>query len=326
MNGVARLFFSLLMLMVASPLLAGPAEPALKAIRVSPHVYYFQGAAGMASKENQGFMSNAGFVVTPAGVVVFDALATPALGEAMRNAIREISSQPIKIIIVSHYHADHFYGLQSLAAEGAHIWAHKNAKSTLRSGFTQSRLAERRVSLAPWVDKHTRLMPADRWLDLGAGEVHSFTLGGMRMSVIGAGKAHSAEDLMLHVEDDGILFAGDLFFSGRVPFVGEADSKVWLVALDGISARQPKIVIPGHGAASTNPAADLELTRSYLTFLRERMGKAVADMLTFDEAYSAIDWSQFEKYPAFKEANRINAYGTYLQMERESLSKSSSSP
>jgi hypothetical protein len=79
--------------------------------------------------------------------------------------------------------------------------------------------------------------------------------------------------------------------------------------------------VPGHGAASENPVADLELTRSYLLFLREQMGKAVSDMMTFDEAYKAVDWSRFEKYPAFTEANRLNAYGTYLLMERESLAQ-----
>ena len=51
------------------------------------------------------------FVVTPGGVVVFDALGTPALGESMVRAIRTITKQPIRRVIVSHYHADHFYGL-----------------------------------------------------------------------------------------------------------------------------------------------------------------------------------------------------------------------
>lgn len=320
--GIAtRLMAVAAVLMAAGTARAAPAVPVLEAVQVSPHVYYFRGAAGMASQENRGFMSNAGFVVTPAGVVVFDALATPALGTAMLDAIGKVTPQPVKTIIVSHYHADHFYGLQSLAAGGASIWAHKNAQATLRSDFTQTRLAERRSSLAPWVDQHTRLMPADRWLDLGAAKVFKFTLGGMRFAVIDAGGAHSQEDLMLLAEDEGVLFAGDLFFTGRLPFVGEADSKAWLLALDKINASRPRVVIPGHGTASTDPVADLELTRSYLLFLREQMGKAVADMMTFDQAYKAVDWRRFEKYPAFNEANRLNAYGTYLLMERESLAK-----
>lgn len=320
--GIAmRVALMLAVLAVAGAARAAPSVPRLEAVKVSPHVYYFRGEAGMASQKNRGFMSNAGFVVTPAGVVVFDALATPALGAAMRDAIRRVTPQPVKTIIVSHYHADHFYGLQSLAAGGADIWAHKNAQATLRSDFTQTRLAERRSSLAPWVDQQTRLMPATRWLDLAPSGMLKFTLGGMSFTVIDVGGAHSQEDLMLLAEDDKVLFAGDLFFTGRLPFVGEADSKAWLLALDKINASAPAVVIPGHGAASTDPVADLALTRSYLLFLREQMGKAVADMMSFDEAYKAVDWRRFEKYPAFAEANRLNAYGTYLLMERESLAK-----
>lgn len=316
-----RLALILVLLMAAGAARPAPALPPLEAVKVSPHVYYFRGEAGMASQKNRGFMSNAGFVVTPAGVVVFDALATPALGEAMRKAIRKVTPQPVRTIIVSHYHADHFYGLQALAEEGAAIWAHPNARATLTSDFTLTRLAERRASLAPWVDQKTRLLPADRWLDFGNSRVLKFELGGMRFAVIDAGGAHSPEDLMLLVEDERVLFAGDLFFTGRLPFVGEADSKAWLQALDRINESGPRVVIPGHGAASINPVADLGLTRSYLLFLREQMGKAVADMMTFDEAYKAVDWSRFEKHPAFNEANRLNAYGTYLLMERESLAQ-----
>lgn len=320
--GIAtRLLYILLLVLVAGPARPAPSLPRLDAVKVSPHVYYFRGEAGMASQNNRGFMSNAGFVLTPAGVVVFDALATPALGAAMLDAIRKVTAQPVRTIIVSHYHADHFYGLQALRTGGASIWAHHNARATLQSDFTLSRLAERRASLAPWVDLNTRLVPADRWLDLGSDKVLRFELGGMRFSVIGAAGAHSQEDLMLLAEDDRVLFAGDLFFSGRLPFVGEADSKAWLLALDKINSSRPLVVIPGHGAASTDPLADLSLTRSYLVFLREQMGKAVAEMMTFDEAYKAVDWSRFEKYPAFNEANRLNAYGTYLLMERESLAK-----
>ena len=57
--------------------------------RLSERTWFFQGEAGMASAQNRGYMSNAGFVVTSDGVVVFDALGTPALGEAMLAAIRK---------------------------------------------------------------------------------------------------------------------------------------------------------------------------------------------------------------------------------------------
>jgi len=308
------------MLAPLAPALAATAI-VLKPIQVSPHVYYFQGEPGMASAANKGFMSNAGFVVTADGVVVFDALATPALGEAMLTAIAAVTPQPVKLVVISHYHADHFYGLQAFKARGAQVWAHANGNATLHSDLTQERLAQRRTDLAPWVNQQTHLVPADRWLDFTQDKTIPFTMGGMHFRLIDSSGAHSPEDIMMFVDEERVLFAGDLFFTGRIPFVGGADSKVWLHAMERMLATDPVVVIPGHGKMSSQPLKDMQLTRDYLIFLRQQMGAAVNDLTPFEEAYDKVDWSRFEQYPAFRDANRINAYGTYLLMEKESLAK-----
>src|SRR5690554_3254245 len=106
-RGLAALFVCMALGFV--PASADETSIALKPIQVSPHAYYFGGESSMASAANKGFMSNAGFVVTEDGVVAFDALGTPALGEAMLAAIAKITDQPVKRVIVSHYHADHIY-------------------------------------------------------------------------------------------------------------------------------------------------------------------------------------------------------------------------
>lgn len=165
------------------------------------------------------------------------------------------------------------------------------------------------------MNETTRLLPPDRYL---AGDV-DFELGGVKFAVRYVGPAHSNEDLALVVENDRVLFSGDLIFKGRVPFVGDADSRAWLAALDKLIALKPTVLVPGHGAASATPLADLALTREYLLFLREKMGAAVADLQDFDTAYAATDWSRWRALPAFDEANRRNAYNQYLQMEREAL-------
>ena len=311
--------FACAMLAALSAHAASAGDITLRAVKVSPHVYFFEGAAGMASAANKGYMSNAGFVVTDAGVVMFDALATPALGQAMVKAIRKVTSQAIRRVIISHYHADHFYGLQVLKDQGVEVWAHENARATLASDETQARLKQRRADLAPWVNSKTRLIPADRWLHFNDGKMIPFEMGGLHFRVIDSSGAHSPEDIMLFVEEDRVLFAGDLFFTGRIPYVGGADSKHWLEALDRMLEVKPAIVIPGHGRMSDQPLQDMQLTRDYLLFLRQKMGAAAADMVPFEEAYAATDWSAFEKYPAFGQANRLNAYGTYLLMEKESL-------
>ena len=46
----------------------------------------------------------------------------------------------------------------------------------------------------------------------------------------------------------------------------------------------------------------------------------------FDDAYAATDWSRWKSLPAFEQANRQNAYGTYLLLEQEMLNGSGGKP
>lgn len=287
----------------------------MKAVRLGQHSYFVQGLSGAASSENQGFMSNAGFVVTREGVVVFDALASPPLAKKLIALIREVTDQPIAHVIVSHYHADHFYGLQEFKALGATVWAHRLAEGQTRSEDAALRLQQRKEALFPWVDEKTRLLEADHFI----GDDIDFVVGGVHFALRHVGPAHSAEDLALMVKEDGVLYAGDLVFRGRVPFVGDADSRSWITALDKLIALEPKVLVPGHGAASRDARADLVFTRDYLVFLREQMGRAVRDFVPFDDAYKQTDWSKYRTMPAFNEANRVNAYNQYLRLEQEMM-------
>ena len=289
----------------------------VEAVRAAPNVYYVQGKPGVASAANEGFNSNAGFVVTREGVVVIDALGTPALGEALIRAIRSVTPAPIKRLILTHYHADHFYGAVAFKRAGVEIWAHRSALPYLESGEPERRREQRARDLFPWVDENMEIVRADRWLD----DVTRFTLGGTAFEVIHVGPAHAPDDVIVSLPKAGVVFSGDLLFAGRIPFVGDADSRKWLARIEQLIAMKPRIVVTGHGAMSTDPARDLSLTREYLLHVRAAMGKAVENFVPFEDAYAATDWSRFAKVPVFEPANRVNAYGTYLQMERELLGK-----
>ncbi|MFO7541546.1 MAG: MBL fold metallo-hydrolase [Thiobacillus sp.] len=289
----------------------------MTAERVGKHSYFVQGLPGAASSANQGFMSNAGFVVTCDGVVVFDALASPPLAAKLVDQIRTITNQPIKRVIVSHYHADHYYGLQVFKALGAEVWTHRASEGTTRSKEAADRFSQRKEALFPWVDDTTRLLEADVFLE---GDT-DFEMGGIHFSLRHVGPAHSSEDLVMMVKEDGVLYAGDLVFRGRVPFVGDADSRAWIAALDTLIALDSRVLIPGHGAPSLTPQTDLVFTRDYLKFIRKAMGQAARDLVPFDEAYAATDWSKYRDMPAFNEANRVNAYNQYLRLEQEGMAE-----
>jgi glyoxylase-like metal-dependent hydrolase (beta-lactamase superfamily II) len=297
----------------------------MTAQRVARDVYYVQGESGQVNQGNRGFTSNAGFVVTRDGVLVWDALGTPELARELLKTIARTTRKPVKRVIVSHYHADHIYGLQVFKAIGAEIWAHHDGQIYLASELARERLQERRRLLAPWVDAQTQLIAADRWLTFGASGIIAFRFGGKQFRLLQAGPAHAPDDLMLSVDGASVLFAGDVFFSGRLPFVVDGNSRGWLRAIDQIKQTEARVVVPGHGAASRDVAGDLRVTEHYLCFLRSEMAVSVEALESFDEAYARIDWSEFENLPTFDAANRRNAYSVYLEIQSESLARGAAS-
>ena len=295
-----------------SPLV--PATVDMQLRRVSEHVWFVEGAAAVAT-DNQGFISNAGVVITGAGVVVFDALGTPALAQLLLEKIREITQEPIVRVVVSHYHADHIYGLQVFADLDAEILAPAGSELYLDSPNAQERLDQRRFTLSPWVNDETRLVWPDRILKEGA----QFQLGDVDFTITVVGNAHSDGDLTMYVGPDRVLFSGDIIFEGRVPFLGDANSRHWIEVLERMEREKLVALVPGHGGVPEHPNEAIGLTRRYLLFLREHMAEAVNDLVPFDEAYNGIDWSEFADLPAFAEANRRNAYQVYLSLEGELL-------
>jgi glyoxylase-like metal-dependent hydrolase (beta-lactamase superfamily II) len=288
-------------------------ERVLTLTPVSNNAYYAEGVSALGSPLNKNFISNAGVVIGPTGVIVIDALGSPALGKQLIAEIRILTDKPIQFVIVTHYHADHIYGLQSFIDIGATVIAQESAKEYLSSDTAQLRLQASRTELAPWVNADTRLVSASTWISQDT----RLTLSGLDVELIKMGPAHTPDDLAIYFPSEGVLFAGDLVFRGRIPYVGNADSLGWIKSLDKLLARQAKVIVPGHGPSSTSTTDDLQFTRDYLIFVRKAMEKSARDLEPFEEAYAATDWSRYEKIPLFRVANRMNAYNIYLSIQNE---------
>lgn len=280
---------------------------------VAPGVWYAQGQSALGSPQNQNFISNSAFVIGPKGVVVIDALGSPALAQRLLATIAALTPLPVTHVLVTHYHADHIYGLQVFKAAGAQIIAHELARLYMNSETARLRLQASRTELAPWIDENTHLVPADIWLT-GDQEIE---VAGLKLQTKVVGPSHTPEDLAYYWPQGKVLFAGDLVFRSRIPFVGQADSRHWITALDELLKFDAQVIVPGHGPLSREARKDMQQTRDYLVYLRESMRRATEAMEPFDDAYKATDWSAFEHLPLFRVANRMNAYNTYLLLEHE---------
>jgi glyoxylase-like metal-dependent hydrolase (beta-lactamase superfamily II) len=303
------LALSLILLSVSSH----ASERILTLTQVSKNAYYAEGVSALGSPLNKNFISNAGVVIGPTGVVVIDALGSPTLGQQLIDEIRKLTNKPIQFVIATHYHADHIYGLQSFIDIGATVIAQESAKDYLNSDTAKLRLEASRTELAPWINAQTKLVPASKWIV----EDTRLNLVGLDVDLIKMGPAHTPDDLAVFFPSEGVLFAGDLVFRGRIPYVGQADSLGWIQSLDKLLKQEAQVIVPGHGPASTSVAEDLKFTRDYLVYVRQAMSQAARDLEPFEEAYAATDWSRYAKVPLFNAANRMNAYNIYISIQNE---------
>ena len=315
-----------LLMMVAAPVRAGgsgsevPYERAdipMELRQAAEGVHFVIGPSGVPDADNQGFMSNAGFVVTREGVVVYDTLGTPSLGWKLLRKIRQVTGRPVTRVVVGHYHADHIYGLQAFKDHtDATIWAQERGREYVDSPGARRRLQQRRQALFPWVDDDTRLVPPDRTF----GERKVFDMGAIRIELIHVGPAHAPDDTMMIVHGPNVVFSGDILFDGRIPFIGDnVDTARWLAGIKRVAGLkpEPRMIIPGHGPATRDASGAIEFMRGYITKLRETMGAAVRNLVPFEQAYAEADWSEYRDLPAFDATHRRNAYNVYLELQEE---------
>jgi glyoxylase-like metal-dependent hydrolase (beta-lactamase superfamily II) len=312
---------------LTEPVLPQTAEPyaplshPLAVEQVPGHaIYYTVGHPGIPGQQNEGNTSNAGFVVTSEGVVVFDSLGTPSLGWNLLQAIQKVTDKPVRYVVLSHYHADHIYGLQAFKDHSAGIIIAQERATDYRENEetaderANQRLDQRRQALYPWVDRNTRVVPPDITFRQRA----ALYLGGKRFVLLYAGPAHSSSDMMMMVEPDGVLFAGDIVQNGRIPFMNsdDVDTANWLQGLAEVQKLDPKFIVPGHGRPSTAAKQAIAFTHDYIAYVRSAMGKAAENWVDFAAAYRQTDWSQYQSTPNFDSVNRGNAYRVFLEMEQ----------
>lgn len=293
---------------------------------IAPNVYGVFGTYEQVKKENRGFISNAYFVITDDGVVVFDALSTYRLGKELVETIRSITKKPIKYVVVSHYHTDHFFGLKALKQTGAIVIAHPWAYEYLSSEESQRMFMARKNLLGKELQGTELIRP-----DITTFTSLTIHLGDERFEVYHWCRAHTNGDIVMYMPSRKILFAGDLVFGGRVPFLGSGNSKTWIDCLDRIIKMEPEVLLPGHGPylkEKEDIKKQVAWTKSYIENLRRTVkkmyqegfdiekvkNKANDEMLKIDPEYGQLG--------AFFEVNPVNAYYVYLEIERELLEES----
>lgn len=257
---------------------------------------------------------NAGFIVTDGGVVVIDALASPRQGEQLLQAIRGVTDQPIRWLVLTHHHPDHHFGAVALRKAGARVIAHPDKRVLAAEGGEDALIADwvRVVGLDAMRGFEFANTP-----DRRVTTSDTLRLGSRTIVVTHPGAGHSAGDLIVWLPKDRVLFAGDLLVEDGVSMVVDGSSSELLRVLDEVESLGAEVIVPGHGAIPGRPTALVQRTREYLTELQSEMRAAVERGVPMRRALASLPPADSTRPVSLNSRRRRNAARVYVEEERK---------
>ncbi|ACU75349.1 beta-lactamase domain protein [Catenulispora acidiphila DSM 44928] len=217
-------------------------------------------------------LSNAGVITGPARTVVVDTMATERRSRRLREivdraaeaaATRTTEEGPALAVVNTHHHGDHTFGNAAFAPEATIIAHERTATAMAELGLALLAVWPR----ADWGDIELTL-PTTTYRDAYRfGDDDTRTDDTRTIEVLHVGPAHTPDDSVVHLPDDGILFVGDVVLGGATPFCLMGSVTGSLRAIDRLRALGAETVVPGHGPVGGPELFDV--AEEYLHWLQD---------------------------------------------------------
>lgn len=296
-----------------------PIHPAdaftMRAEQVADHVYaIITPTRELPNPDNRGWNSNSAFVVTDVGVLLFDTGSSSAIGEAIRNTIAGVTDQPVRWIINSHAHGDHWLGNAVFADTAQAIYASSEVIARINSEGT--RWVEQFKRMTDGATGDSPVVPPGRPINTHT----ELKFGGRQFVIFPSGNSHSPGDLLLWLPEARVLISGDVIYSDRMPSTNASNLRQWISLLSELEALQPKVVIPGHGKLTDT--SGITRLRDLLTTLWDAVSREYQAGLADYEMVPAVSEALAEfrpHYPGLDEKLRRDISHVYLQVEAASF-------
>ncbi len=194
---------------------------------------------------------NIGVVLGDGAVLVIDTRSTHVQGAEILADLRELTADPVAIVVNTHGHFDHAFGNRIFRP--AAIWGHVGCPPFMeRTGMTRrARIAADEPSIATDL-MAVELDPPDRVF----AETAAIDVGGRRIELRYLGRGHTDHDIVISVPSANVVFAGDLIEGGAVPFFGDGYPLDWPETAYRLAALVRGTVVPGHGDHAGQAFAD----------------------------------------------------------------------
>lgn len=247
----------------------------IQTVDVAPGVHMLIGAGG-----------NIGVSSGDDGVVLIDDQFAP-LTEKITAAVAEISDQPIRFLLNTHWHYDHVGGNENLGKAGTLIVAHDNVRRRMSAGGLIDYFQN---DVPPYEGAALPVVTFDQTVTfhLNGDEIHAFHVP----------PAHTDGDSVIHFRHANVVHMGDVYFNGGYPFIDYSSGG----SIDGVIAAVDRVlgmiddatkVIPGHGALSNR--AELTAYRDMLRGVRAKIAPMVEAGKSLEEVVAAKPTAGFDE-------------------------------
>jgi cyclase len=298
----------------SAPNVGGP-EP--KRVELAPGIEQF-----ISADVAGNVVGNSIAILTDRDVLLFDATLLPGTADAILKGLRELTPDPVRYLVNSHWHPDHsggndelikmFPNLEIIASQRTREMMEDTANvyvktlefetgqldqainKELKSGKTSS---GRQLTQAEREHLRSRLTQGDRFLvefkathsklpTLTFGDSLTLVHGGREFRMFHL-SGHTAGDVALFLPAEKILLTGDLLVY-PVPFCADSHPSDWIASLETLSRLDARIIVPGHGDAQFD-SSFLQLVLHSFRSIRQQVRDALHRGLTWQETQKAIN-------------------------------------
>ena len=274
-------------------------------VRISENVYVIpDGKVPM--------VPNVGIIVGTRGTLVFDPGMGMRSGEIVLREVRKVSKGPDLYIVNSHFHPEHTTGEIAFPRETRIIRAAAQQLDVEEMGIKWvQNFASRSPVIADVLKGFTAYRTPTEFFETEK----VLDLGGVRARIIRLGPGHTRGDTVVFVEQDAVLFAGDLAMKDLFPAFATPQSRSgsWLTSLDQLDALKPRTVVGAH-----YPVADAAVIRDYrdlIKGLQARVAELKREGKSSDETGELLRNEFRLKYPGWDQPIRLHAAATRIYAE-----------
>ncbi len=265
-------------------------------VKISEHVYV------IPDINSRPLVPNVGIVVGSKATLVVDTGLGQRNGEAVLREVRKVSKNALLYVAATHFHPEHTIGGMAFPADTKFVRPQAQEKDIEEFGQEMLTIFRKR---SPEIEELLK-GAIYRKADITFEREQTIDLGGVHVRLTWLGPTHTRGDTAIFVEEDKVLFSGDIAMKGAFPAFASpyASGKVWLVSLDRLEALRPVMIVPSHG--QMGDAAMIVDWRNYFIALQARAQELKSQGKSADEADKLLTAEFTAKYPGWSAPVRIS--------------------